>query len=90
MHKIIFFTKKFIFPLLLGLIFVLLIGTVAAYFFLKSNTVFVKGLIEKELEARISYDVEIDSVEAQWHFTNPSIIVNKNNTNLNLFLIKFI
>ena len=76
MHKIIFFTKKFIFPLLLGLIFVLLIGTVAAYFFLKSNTVFVKGLIEKELEARISYDVEIDSVEAQWHFTNPSIIVN--------------
>tara|TARA_Y100000022_G_scaffold200210_1_gene214840 strand:- start:12160 stop:16101 length:3942 start_codon:yes stop_codon:yes gene_type:complete len=76
MYKIIFFTKKFIFPLLLGLIFVLLIGTVAAYFFLKSNTVFVKGLIEKELEARISYDVEIDSVEAQWHFTNPSIIVN--------------
>ena len=76
MHKIIFFTKKFIFPLLLGLIFVSLFGTVAAYFYLKSNTVFVKGLIEKELEARISYDVEIDSIEAQWHFTNPSIIVN--------------
>ena len=76
MHKIIFFTKKFIFPLLIGLIFVSLIGTVAAYFYLKSNTVFVKGLIEKELEARISYDVEIDSIEAQWNFTNPSIIVN--------------
>ena len=76
MHKIIFFTKKFIFPLLIGLIFVTLIGTVAAYFYLKSNTVFVKGLIEKELEARISYDVEIDSIEAQWNFTNPSIIVN--------------
>jgi len=76
MHKIIFFTKKFIFPLLIGLIFVSLIGAVAAYFFLKSNTVFVKGLIEKELETRISYDVEIDSIEAQWNFTNPSIIVN--------------
>jgi uncharacterized protein (TIGR02099 family) len=76
MHKIIFFTKKFIFPLLLGLIFVSLVGTVAAYFYLKSNTALVKNLIEKELESRISYDVEIDSVEAQWRFTNPSIIVN--------------
>ena len=76
MHKIIFFTKKFIFPLLVGLIFVSLVGTVAAYFYLKSNTALVKNLIEKELETRISYDVEIDSVEAQWRFTNPSIIVN--------------
>lgn len=76
MHKIIFFTKKFILPLLIGLIFVSLMGTVAAYFYLKSNTAFVKELIENELEDRLSYDVEILSVEAQWHFTNPSIIVN--------------
>ncbi len=76
MYKIFFFTKKFIFPLLTGLILLSFITTVASYFYLKSNTAFVKDLIEKEMEERLNYDVEIATVQAQWHFTNPSIVVN--------------
>ena len=76
MHKIIFFTKKFIFPLLIGIILLSLITTITSYLYLKSNTEFVKNLIENEIEKKLNYDVDIGSMQAQWHFTNPSFVLN--------------
>jgi uncharacterized protein (TIGR02099 family) len=72
-HKIQFYLKKTLIFLGVSTLSLLIIGFLFFYFFIQSNLAGFKDKLTQEISNQFERQVKIESIEAQWRITNPSL-----------------
>jgi uncharacterized protein (TIGR02099 family) len=80
-HKIQIYLKKILIYLGLSVLLLLTVGFLSFYFFVQSNLDEFKDKLTEEISQQFEKQVKIESIEARWRITNPSLTLN----NLSIF-----
>ena len=75
-HKFQIYLKKTLIYLGLLAFSLLIVGFLSFYFFVQSNLDEFKDILTQEISQQFEKQVEIDSIEARWRITNPSITLH--------------
>ena len=75
-HKIQIFLKKTLIYLGLPALLLITVGFLSFYFFVQTNLDEFKDKLIQEISQQFEKKVEIESIEAYWRVTSPSITLN--------------
>ena len=75
-HKFQIYLKKTLIYLGLLVLSLLIVGFLSFYFFVQSNLDEFKDKLTQEISQKFDKEVQIDSIEAQWRITNPSLTLH--------------
>jgi len=75
-HKIQIYLKKTILFLGFSALTILTIGFLSFYFFIQSNLDEFKDKLTQEISQKFEKEVQIESIEAKWRITNPSLTLH--------------
>ena len=75
-HKIQTYIKKTLIYLGLPVVSVLIVGFLSFYFFVQSNLDEFKDKLTEEISQQFEKKVRIESIEARWRITNPSLTLH--------------
>jgi len=71
-----FLLKKILVPLGVGFLTLVLIGFVSFHFLIDNNLDNIKTKIFDHVQKKIGHEFTVDSLEAHWEITNPSLTLN--------------